>query len=71
MLDMVLKTLPQVAAEVSSPLSNCDKVTMVSTGDGEVGIAKLTNEIIRVIEGLPQIITSLTGQDMKTYMSKP
>ena len=71
MLDMVLKTLPQVAAEVSSPLSNCDKVTMVSTGDGEVGIAKLTNEIIRVIEGLPLIITSLTGQDMKTYMSKP
>ena len=69
MLDMVLKALPQMAAEVSAPLSKCDKITMVSTGDGEVGIAKLSNEIIRVIEGLPEIVTSLTGQDMKSYVS--
>nr|CDS24086.1 flotillin 1 [Echinococcus granulosus] len=69
MLDMVLQTLPRVAAEVSSPLANCDKVTMVSTGD-EVGIAKLSNEIIRLIESLPQLITSLTGQDMKSCIPR-
>ncbi|CDS36660.1 flotillin 1 [Echinococcus multilocularis] len=70
MLDMVLQTLPRVAAEVSSPLANCNKVTMVSTGDGEVGIAKLSNEIIRLIESLPQLITSLTGQDMKSCIPR-
>ncbi|VDD74097.1 unnamed protein product [Mesocestoides corti] len=68
MLDMVLQTLPRVAAEVSAPLAHCDKVTMVSTGEGDVGIAKLSNEVIRVIEGLPQLVNSLTGQDMKTYI---
>ncbi|VDM20276.1 unnamed protein product [Hydatigera taeniaeformis] len=68
MLDMVLQTLPRVAAEISSPLANCNKVTMVATGDGEVGVAKLSNEIIRLIESLPQLINSLTGQDMKSYI---
>lgn len=68
MLDMVLQALPRVAAEISAPLANCEKVTMVATGDGEVGIAKLSNEIVRVIEGLPTLITSLTGQDMKSFI---
>ncbi|VUZ40122.1 unnamed protein product [Hymenolepis diminuta] len=68
MLDMVLQALPRVAAEISAPLANCEKVTMVATGDGEVGIAKLSNEIVRVIECLPSLITSLTGQDMKSFI---
>ncbi len=68
MLDMVLQTLPRVAAEVSAPLANCEKVTMVSTGEGDVGVAKLSNEVIRVIEGLPQLVNSLTGQDMKSLI---
>nr|CUU99505.1 hypothetical transcript [Hymenolepis microstoma] len=68
MLDMVLQALPRVAAEISAPLTNCEKVTMVATGDGEVGIAKLSNEIVRVIECLPSLITSLTGQDMKSFI---
>ncbi|KAL5104582.1 Flotillin-1 [Taenia crassiceps] len=70
MLDMVLQALPRIAAETSFPLTNCDKVTMVATGDGEVGISKLSNEIIRLIESLPQLITSFTGQDMKSYIPK-
>ncbi|KAM7539024.1 hypothetical protein Aperf_G00000050591 [Anoplocephala perfoliata] len=68
MLDMFLQTLPRVAAEISAPLANCEKVTMVATGDGEVGVAKLSNEILRVIESLPQLINNLTGQDMKSYI---
>lgn len=68
MLDMVLQTLPRIAAEVAAPLSNCAKVTMVSTGDGEIGISKLTNEVVKVVEGLPALVTSLTGQDMRSYI---
>lgn len=70
MLDMVLQALPRIAAEVSFPLTNCNKVTMVATGDGEVGITKLTNEVIRLIKSLPQLITSLTGQDVKSYIPR-
>ena len=33
--------LPKVAAEVSAPLSQVDKITMVSDGDGPIGASKV------------------------------
>ena len=38
------QVLPRVAAEVSAPLAETDKITMVSTGDGPVGASKITEE---------------------------
>ncbi|VDN13143.1 unnamed protein product [Dibothriocephalus latus] len=68
-LDMVLQTLPRIAAEVSAPLSQCQKVTMVSTGEGEVGISKISNEVMKVVESLPALVTSVTGQDMRSFIT--
>ena len=48
-VDMILETLPKVAAEVSAPLSRANKVTMVSNSDGEIGAAKLTEEVMTII----------------------
>nr|VZI28420.1 unnamed protein product [Spirometra erinaceieuropaei] len=67
-LDMVLQTLPRVAAEVSAPLAKCQKVTMVSTGEGEVGISKISNEVMKVVESLPALVSSVTGQDMRSFI---
>ena len=40
----------QVAAEVAHPLSQgVEKVTMVSTGNGEIGAAKLTGEVMDIV----------------------
>ena len=39
---------------------------MVSSGDGDVGAAKLTGEVIDVIGKLPDMIRSLTGVDIST-----
>jgi len=64
MVDMVLQTLPKVAAEIAAPLTRAKKVTMVSSGDGDVGAAKLTGEVIDVIGKLPKMIESLTGVDI-------
>ncbi|CAB1334200.1 unnamed protein product [Coregonus sp. 'balchen'] len=44
MVDMLLEKLPLIAEEISRPLSMAQKVTMVSSGGGEVGAAKLTGE---------------------------
>ena len=33
----------QVAAEVAAPLSQAKKITMASSGKGDVGVSKLTN----------------------------
>ena len=60
MVDMVLDTLPKIAAEVAAPLANCNKITMVATG-GEVGAAKLTGEVLDVVAKLPQVVEEMTG----------
>jgi len=68
MVDMILESLPKVAAEVAAPLSQTKKVVMVSTGKGDVGAAKLTNEIVEVMERLPKMVESMTGIDISKSM---
>lgn len=67
-LEMVLKALPMIAAEVATPLSQCDKMTMVSMGNGEIGISKLTGEVFEIMNRLPQLVQSLTGVDVARTM---
>jgi len=51
----------QVAAEVAAPLSQAKKVTMVSMGKGDIGAAKLTTEVLDVVERIPNVVEGLTG----------
>ncbi|CAH1276311.1 unnamed protein product [Diabrotica balteata] len=64
MIDMYLDVLPKVAAEVAAPLSQAKKITMVSTGTGEVGAAKLTGEILDIVNKVPMLVKSMTGVDI-------
>ncbi|CAH8496761.1 unnamed protein product [Schistosoma rodhaini] len=63
-LDMVLQSLPKIAAEISSPLTKCDKVTMICTGEGDIGVAKLTGELFTIMNSLPHLIHTMTGLDI-------
>ncbi|KXJ29512.1 Flotillin-1 [Exaiptasia diaphana] len=63
-VDMVLETLPKIAAEVAAPISQCNKITMVSNGKGEVGASKITSEILDIVANLPKAVESLTGIDI-------
>ena len=53
-----------MAAEVAAPLSQTRKITMVSSGDGEIGAAKLTGEVLEIMAKVPSLVKSLTGIDM-------
>ncbi|KAJ3609026.1 hypothetical protein NHX12_023553 [Muraenolepis orangiensis] len=44
MVDMLLEKLPLIAEEIAKPLAATQKVTMISSGGGDVGAAKLTGE---------------------------
>ena len=68
MVDMLLQTLPKIAAEVAAPLTKAKKITMISSGEGDVGAAKLTGEVIDVIAKLPEMIQGLTGIDISKVM---
>lgn len=54
----------QVAAEVAAPLSQAKKITMVSTGQGDVGAAKLTGEVLDIVTKVPGLVKTMTGVDI-------
>merc|ERR1711992_414837 len=70
MVDMMLQTLPKVAAEVAAPLSQAKKITMVSDGSGEIGAAKLTGEVLTIMTSVPGMVKNPTGVDITAQMSR-
>ncbi|KAL5286751.1 FLOT1 family protein [Megaselia abdita] len=64
MVEMLLETLPKVAAEVAAPLSQAKKITMVSSGTGEVGASKLTGEVLDIVNKVPELVKNITGVDI-------
>lgn len=57
-------SLSQMAEEISKPLSAANKVTMVSSGGGEVGASKLAGEVLDIMTRLPAAVEKLTGVDI-------
>lgn len=54
----------QVAAEVAAPLSQVNKVTMVSCSGSEVGASKLTAEVLNIVQCIPTLVKGVTGVDI-------
>ena len=50
-----------MAEEISRPLAEAQKITMVSSGGAEIGAAKLTGEVLDIMTRLPETIEKLTG----------
>eukprot|EP00092_Neocalanus_flemingeri_P054462 GFUD01064136.1.p1 GENE.GFUD01064136.1~~GFUD01064136.1.p1 ORF type:complete len:430 (+),score=172.63 GFUD01064136.1:564-1853(+) len=70
LVDMMLKVLPKVAAEVAGPLSETNKITMVATGDGPIGASRVTNEVLDIMGSLPDTVKKMTGVDITTRMAR-
>jgi len=64
LVDMMLQVLPKIAAEVSAPIAQTNKITMVSDGTGPVGAANVTREVLEIMESLPQTVKKMTGVDI-------
>uniref|UniRef100_A0A3B5A4E2 Flotillin n=1 Tax=Stegastes partitus TaxID=144197 RepID=A0A3B5A4E2_9TELE len=56
MVDMLLEKLPLMAEEISKPLCEACKITMVFSGSGEVGAAKLSGEVLSIMTRLPDTL---------------
>jgi len=69
MVDMMLQTLPKVAAEIAAPLSQTKKITLVSSGDGEVGAARVTGEVLDIMVKVPEMVNHMTGVDITNNLS--
>jgi len=70
MIDMLLETLPKVAAEIAAPLAKVNKITMVSSGSQEVGAAKITKELMDIVLSMPDAMSKLTGVNIAEAIGK-
>jgi flotillin len=63
---MLINKLPEIAAEIAKPLSQTDKITFVSNGDGlGGGPSALTRDITGILSQLPSSIQAMTGFDLR------
>ncbi len=71
MLDKLLTALPEMARALSESLTNVDKITIVSTGDGRNGgVSNFTGEIAKMVAQVPELFESITGMKVSEIMSR-
>ncbi|HLR23774.1 MAG TPA: flotillin family protein [Pseudogracilibacillus sp.] len=70
MLDMIIRMIPDYAKNVSAPLSNIDKITVVDTGGGEGGggANRVTSYATNLMSSLQESLKETTGIDVKEMM---
>ena len=70
-VDKLIAGLPEVVKALASPLSNIDKITIVSTGDGDAaGLNKITNDMAKIAAQIPVLFETLSGMKMSDLLSK-
>lgn len=69
LVDMMMQVLPRVAAEVAAPLTKMNKMTMVADANGEIGAARITDEVLSIMIKVPEVVNSMTGVDIKKIMN--
>uniref|UniRef100_A0A915BAY9 Band 7 domain-containing protein n=1 Tax=Parascaris univalens TaxID=6257 RepID=A0A915BAY9_PARUN len=65
LVEMTLDMLPKLADKVGSSL--CEGVgdmKMISTGDGDIGAARITQEVLDIMQRVPQLVSGMTGVDI-------
>ncbi len=70
-IDKLLTGLPEVVRALATPLANVDKITIVSTGDGDsAGVDKLTKDITKMAAQAPALFEALSGMSVGDLLSK-
>src|ERR1700687_402762 len=70
-LDKLITGLPEIVRALSEPLSKVDKVTIVSTGNGDAaGAYKLTGDITKIAAQVPALFEALSGMQMSELLGK-
>jgi flotillin len=70
-IDKLLTGLPEIVRALAAPLANVDKITIVSTGDGEsAGIHKLTADVTKMAAQAPALFEALSGVSISEMFSK-
>jgi flotillin len=69
--DKLLTSLPEVVRAMAAPLANVDRITVVSTGNGDAtGMNKITGDLTKMAAQVPALFETLSGMSMSELLSK-
>ena len=70
-VDKLITSLPDVVRALAQPLSQVDKITIVSTGNGDsAGAHKITGDITQMAAQVPALFEALSGMQMSELFGK-
>jgi flotillin len=70
-VDRLISNMPEVVRALATPLANVDKITVVSTGDGNAaGAHKVTGDITAIAAQVPALFEALSGMKMNELLSR-
>jgi flotillin len=70
-LDKLFTSMPEIVKALAAPLANVDKITIVSTGNGEAaGMNKITGDIAKMAAQVPALFETLSGMPLSELLGK-
>jgi len=70
-VDKLFTTLPEIVRAMAAPLANVDKITVISTGNGDAtGMNKITGDLTKMAAQVPALFETLSGMSMGELLSK-
>jgi flotillin len=70
-VDKLITSMPEIVKALASPLANIDKITIVSTGNGDgAGMSKITGDMAVMAAQIPALFETLSGMKMSELLSK-
>jgi flotillin len=70
-VDKLITGMPEVVKALASPLSNVDRITVVSTGNGDsAGLNKITGDLTKMAAQVPALFETLSGMPLSDLLGK-
>jgi flotillin len=70
-IDRLFASMPEIVKALASPLANVDKITIVSTGNGDTsGMNKITGDITKMAAQVPALFETLSGMPLGELLRK-
>ncbi len=70
-IDKLISNMPEIVKALASPLANVDKITIVSTGNGDAaGMHKITGDVTAMAAQIPALFETLSGMQFSDLLSK-
>src|SRR5437879_4504652 len=70
-IDKLITNMPEIVKALASPLANVDKITIVSTGNGNAaGLNKITGDMAAMAAQVPALFETLSGMSMSELFAK-